>query len=32
VTALAPFSQNWKVDLCSLSGHAHPGNRSHLAG
>ena len=25
VTALAPFSQNWKVDLCSLSGHAQPG-------
>jgi hypothetical protein len=25
VTALAPFSQNWKVDLCSLSGQAQPG-------
>src|SRR6202043_767380 len=25
VTALAPFSQNWKVELCSLSGQAQPG-------
>ncbi len=24
-TALAPFSQNSKVDACSLSGHAQPG-------
>jgi len=25
VTAFAPFSQNWKVEVCSLSGHAQPG-------
>ena len=25
VTAFAPFSQNWNVDLCSLSGQAQPG-------
>jgi hypothetical protein len=25
MTALAPFSQNWKVEVCSLSGHAQPG-------
>jgi len=25
VTALAPFSQNWKVERCSLSGQAQPG-------
>jgi len=23
--AFAPFSQNWKVEVCSLSGHAQPG-------
>ena len=25
VTALAPFSQNWNVEVCSLSGQAQPG-------
>ncbi|MNT28299.1 hypothetical protein D3C72_1639780 [compost metagenome] len=25
VTALAPFSQNWKVDVWALSGQAQPG-------
>jgi hypothetical protein len=25
VTALAPFSQNWNAEVCSLSGHAQPG-------
>ncbi len=31
VTALAPFSQNWKVDLCSLSG-GQPGQSNRPAG
>lgn len=25
VTAFAPFSQSWKVEVCSLSGQAQPG-------
>jgi hypothetical protein len=28
VTAFAPFSQNWKVERCSLSGHAHRASRA----